>query len=536
MIRIVYLALVGALLLISGCHDQQAIKKLGLVYCAEGSPSHFNPQLDTASTVRDVTSRHLYDRLVEIHPISQQLTGGLATSWSVSEDGTRYRFQLRPKVQFHSTDYFQPNRTLNADDVIFTFNRVLDPNHPYHEVSGGEYSFFDNIGFTSFVKEIHKIDEHTVEFELTFPNASFISSLATESAIILSQEYGERLINQGSALNQLDTHPIGTGPFKYDEYQNDHFVRYIRHWHHWRGGAPFNKVIFDITPNPSTRLAKLLTSQCDIMAQPAALQLDVLEHRDNLMLSIQSGINTAYLALNTERPVFYDRDVRQAIAQSIDKQRLIEAVYLNTGRVANNILPPASWAYRAPVAQAYNPEPAQKRLKGVAERRALKPLKLWVLSDRRSYNPNPRKIAQLLQNDFAQMGFALTIEAYDWNVLRRKLKHSPDYDMLLIGWIAQHSDPDSFFRQQFSCEAISQGYNYSRWCNHNFDRLLDRATHTDRLAERIRIYHQIQAELEEHMPVIPLAYAYKLYAYNDSIEGITWNPYGSLSFNQAFRK
>jgi cationic peptide transport system substrate-binding protein len=536
--RIMYVVLIGAALGVCGCQDQHAIKKQGLVYCADGSPSHFNPQLSSSATVLDITSRHLYDRLVEIDPVSQQIVGGLAESWTISKDRKRYQFHLRRGVAFHYTPYFIPTRPLNADDVLFSFNRILNPNHPYHAVSGGEYPFFDNIGFSRSVKAVRRINDATVEFELYDPSASFISSLATESAVILSAEYGQQQIEQHD-LRRLDTFPIGTGPFKFVENRSDHYVRYTRHWRYWRGGAPLNKLVFDITPNPSTRLAKLLTGQCDIMAQPAALQLNVLEERDDLMPSIEAGANTAYLALNTQMPLLTDVNVRRAIAQSIDKQRIIDSVYLNTGDLASNVLPPASWAYRASVPADFNPNHGRLTIKNMVEQlpeSARRPLTLWVLNERRSYNPNPRKMAELLQHDFALMGLSVTIETYDWNVLRRKLKNDPSYDLLLIGWIANSNDPDGFFRQQFSCDAVEYGSNYARWCDRGIDRLIDSANHTDQLDERIRLYHQIQDELEQQVPVIPLAHAYKLYAYNTSIEGISWPPYGGISFSQAFRK
>src|SRR3989339_970882 len=96
----------------------------GLVYCAEGSPESFNPQLVTSGTTIDAISQHLYDRLLDIDPDSGELIPGLAQSWTISEDGLTYRFQLRQGVEFHQTRYFSPTRTLNADDVQFTFGRL----------------------------------------------------------------------------------------------------------------------------------------------------------------------------------------------------------------------------------------------------------------------------------------------------------------------------------------------------------------------------------------------------------------------------
>ena len=109
----------------------------GIIYCSEGNPASFNPQLDTSGTTVDVSSHQIYDRLLDFDLITGEIIPGLASSWITSTDGLTYTFQLRKNIVFHSTSYFAPTRTFDADDVIFSFNRWRDKNHPYHEVSGG---------------------------------------------------------------------------------------------------------------------------------------------------------------------------------------------------------------------------------------------------------------------------------------------------------------------------------------------------------------------------------------------------------------
>ena len=112
----------------SACQPVMPTTKVhGLVYCAEGSPESFNPQLVTSGTTIDAISQHLYDRLLDIDPDNGELIPGLAESWSISEDGLTYRFVLRKGVTFHHTRYFTPTRTLNAQDVQFTFESVFHP-------------------------------------------------------------------------------------------------------------------------------------------------------------------------------------------------------------------------------------------------------------------------------------------------------------------------------------------------------------------------------------------------------------------------
>lgn len=94
-----------------------------LVFCSEGSPEGFNPQLFTSGTTYDASSVPLYNRLVEFKAGTTELEPGLAESWDVSEDGKTYTFHLRKGVKFHSSKDFKPTRDFNADDVVFTFDR-----------------------------------------------------------------------------------------------------------------------------------------------------------------------------------------------------------------------------------------------------------------------------------------------------------------------------------------------------------------------------------------------------------------------------
>ena len=113
-----------------------------LVYCSEGSPEGFNPALFSAGTTFDASSRNIYNRLVEFERGTTKIVPALAESWEVSDDGLTYTFRLRDGVQFHGTKGFTPSRDFNADDVVYSFQRQLDPNHPDHKLSGGSYEYF----------------------------------------------------------------------------------------------------------------------------------------------------------------------------------------------------------------------------------------------------------------------------------------------------------------------------------------------------------------------------------------------------------
>ena len=318
------------LLLLTACGEQTQIKQNGLAYCTEGSPSSFNPQTATSNVTLDATTSQLYNRLLFIDPNTQQFKAGLAIDWEISEDRLSYRFFLRKNVRFHQTDYFTPTRPFNADDVIFSFARILDKKHPYHDVSANGYPFFEGIELDQQIQSLVKIDDYTIEFKLVLPDSSFIANLASDFSVILSAEYGDTLITLNKQID-IDNLPIGTGPFKFKEYRTDNFIRYQRHDDYWGDNAKIEHLIFDITPNASSRLAKLMTKECDIMAYPAASQVEMISKHDRVKISVETGLNVAYWAFNSEQAPFDNPKIRRALAHTINQETLLQAVYYNTG-------------------------------------------------------------------------------------------------------------------------------------------------------------------------------------------------------------
>lgn len=230
---------------------------------------------------------------------------------------------------------------MNADDVVFSFNRIFNPESPYHAVNGGRYPYFDSMQFSNTVSEIRKIDPYTVEIRLNQPDASFLWHLATHYAPVLSEEYSRNLLKIGKQ-ERIDRLPVGTGPFLLNEYHPGQFVRLQRNQNYWRGLPLMPQVVIDLGAGGTGRLSKLLTGQCDVLAYPAASQLSILRDDPRLRISLRTGMNVAYLAFNTSKPPLNDKRVRHAIALSINNPRLMQSIYYGTAETASSILPRTS--------------------------------------------------------------------------------------------------------------------------------------------------------------------------------------------------
>ncbi|SHI08323.1 ABC transporter substrate-binding protein [Ferrimonas marina] len=528
----IWLSVAALAWVLSGCSGEGVEPTSGMVYCSEGNPETFNPQLTTSSTAVDATAKQLYNRLLRIDPQTGSLVPELAINWQVSGDGRQYHFTLRNGVRFHQSDRFTPSREFNADDVLFSFNRIVDTTHPYHGVSGGRYPYFQSVGLEQNLARIHRLDDHQITFELHEPNASFLSDLATDFAVILSAEYGETLLHRGET-EVMDQHPIGTGPFLLKDYRRNQYVRYSRHPHYWGEPAQIEQLVFDITPSSTTRVIKLIGGDCDVAALPQISELSVIQRYDDLAVDTRPGMNVAFWAFNTQKPPLDDPRVRRALSQAVDKRRLLTTVYHNTAVVGKGLLPPISWAYDPSLPDLnYDPERARQLLDsaGYSELE----LDIWAMPVGRIYNPNAVKTAELLQQDLAKIGVRANIVRNDWSGFIDKLQHA-EYDSVLIGWSADNLDPDNFFSPLLSCAAMVFGSNRARWCDPNFDALIAEARASADPEQRRRLYQQLELMIQRQMPLMPLAHASRTLGRQRVWEGPILHTSGGIDFTQVRR-
>ena len=509
------------------------IRDSGFVYCVNGQVSTFNPQKAGSGLIVDTLAAQLYDRLLDVDPYTYRLVPELAESWEVMDNGATYRFHLRDGVAFQTTQWFKPKRNFNADDVVFTFQRIFDRDNPWHNVNGTNFPYFDSLQFADSVQSVRKLDSHTVEFRLRQPDASFLWHLATHYASVMSAEYAAMLA-KSDRQELLDRQPVGTGPFQLAEYRAGQYVRLQRHAHFWRGTPLMPQVVVDLGSGGTGRLSKLLTGECDVLAWPAASQLTILRDDPRLRLTLRPGMNIAYLAFNTDKAPLNNPEVRHALALSINNQRLMQSIYYGTAETAASILPRASWAYdgEARVTE-YDPEKARKRLKELGLENLT--LHLWVPTTSQAWNPSPLKTAELIQADMAQVGVKVVIVPVEGRFQEARLMDM-NHDLTLSGWATDSNDPDSFFRPLLSCAAIDSQTNFAHWCNREFDSVLQKALASQQLASRIDAYDEAQNILAQELPVLPLASSLRLQAYRYDIKGLVLSPFGSASFAGVTRE
>jgi len=495
-----------------------------LVFCSEGSPEGFNPQLYTTGTTFDASSQTVYNRLVEFERGRTRIIPALAETWEVSPDGLQYTFHLRKGVKFHTTAGFEPTRDFNADDVLFSFNRQWDKHHPYHKVSGGNYEYFTSMSMPELIKSIDKVDDYTVRFTLNRPEAPFLANVAMDFASILSAEYAERMLKAGKP-EIVDLKPVGTGPFQWVNYQKDAVIRYKANAHYWNGKALIDHLAFAITPDASVRYAKLKAGECQVMAYPNPADLVAMAKDPNLNLLRQEGLNIGYLAFNVEKKPFDDVKVRQALNLAINKPAIIEAIYQGAGEVAKNPIPPTIWSYNDAVKDyPYDPEQARKLLAEAGHADGFE-TDLWAMPVQRPYNPNARRMAEMIQADWGKVGVKARIISYEWGEYLKRAS-AGEHQTVLLGWTGDNGDPDNFLAVLLSCDAVKGGANYARWCYRPYENLIQKAKITTDQAERARLYAQAQAIFKEQAPWVTIGHSVVYQPVRKEVMDFRISPFG----------
>ena len=520
----------------------------GLIYCTHASGFSFNPQTSDAGTSMNVVTEQIYNKLFEISNTAIP-TPILAQSYSISPDGKIITIYLRKGIKFHHTDWFKPTRDFNADDVVFSLNRVLgyenylptleqsavDYKNPQYRIFHEQakkvrFPYFESIKLNQKIESVKALNPHTVQITLFKPDASILSHLASQYAIIFSQEYAVQL-NADDNLVQLDLLPVGTGPYKVKNYFRNQYVRLEKNEDYWKKDAKIKNIIIDLSTDRTGRLVKFFNGECQITSYPEVSQLGLLKENDKrYYVKSAEGMNLAYLAFNFQNAVIQDEQVRRAIAQAINRQRIIKTIYHNTATVANNIIPSISWASSVNTpdfAYDFNPSEAKK----VLQDKQLH-LNMWVLNEEQVYNPAPLKTAELIKEDLNNVGVNVTIRSVTRTFLIDQLnKKSENYDMILTGWLAGNLDPDSFMRPILSCNSASEMTNLSNWCDEDFDQLMDKALDSPNLWERAHVYNQAQELILSKLPIIPLANMKRVLVVNSRVRHIEMNPFGSLNFS-----
>lgn len=500
-----------------------------LVYGAGGQPVNLEPGNITDGNSIMVQDQ-IYNRLIDPKPGTTELEPSLATEWKASSDGKTWTFKLRSGVKFHDgTDF-------DADAVKFNFERWWDEKNEFgYRNAGKTYEIWNNLFGASkgkpdsILQNILVEGKDTIKFVLKQPFAAFPSAVSSGYFGIASPAAIKKAAAQYGTPSSL---AVGTGPFVFKEWRSSDRIVLEKNSNYWKPGLPkSNQLVMRFITDPAARLAQLRSGTIDLTVDLAPDQLKEVQADTKLEAVKRPSLNVGYLALNPTYEPLAKPEVRQAIAQAINKKEIVKAFWGELGENTPHFTPPALQEYQANTVadNQFNPQAAKQLLAQAGYPNGF-PLQLWYMPVSRPYFPNPKPLAEAFAADLNAIGIKVSLQTKDWAAYLADRNKKPGFQAFMLGWTGDYGDPDNFYYPHFGPSATQ---DIGNWKNEQVLKLLDQGRATIDKAARIKIYQQIDELLAKEAVRLPIVHAQPLLAKRKNVNGWTPSPLGSEPLDQV---
>ncbi|RME74673.1 MAG: ABC transporter substrate-binding protein [Planctomycetota bacterium] len=483
------------------------------VYARGADAVTLDPQkMDDGESV--LVAANIFEGLVRYAAHGTEIEPALATSWEVSEDGLRWTFTLRKGVRFHD------GSPCDAEAVVFTFSRIIDPKHPAHDAEILNTALYQDI------ERVQALDARHVRFTLRRALAPrlFLGNLTVYTAFIVPPG---KLASR-EARDAFARQPIGTGPFVFERWETGQRIVLRRNEHYWGPKPAIERVVLLSIADNGARRRLLEAGEVHAIDGVNPIDVERLAKTPGVRVIEQPGMSVGYLAFNCRNRPLDDPRVRRAISLAIDREALVRLNFHGHAQPAVQICPPT---VLAPPEGAHAPGRDLERARALLAEAGLEPgheFTLWAMPIPRPYMPEPKKIAQLIKSQLAEIGLRCTIVTYPWDIYLHKTRQG-EHDMCLLGWTADVADPDNFLFVFFHSANLG-GTNFSFFSDPGIDTALLEAQTLRDPARRIRLYRRLERELAERAPLVPLVHPAQLAAVREQVRGFVLHPTGRKLF------
>ncbi len=452
-----------------------------------------------------LVNKVLYSTLVKFDDPNLLPTGDLAESWEASPDGLTWTFKLHQNATWHDGE------ALNADDVVFTVNRVwVNP----------DIAFYLR-GNLAMIDRAEKVDDHTVTLRLKEPAYNLPWMLGYLANILPEHIMKDWTPDQFTDPVDFLKRPVGSGPFKFQEAQPGSHARLVRNDAFYGGTPHLDAVLFKVIPDIEQQLAQLQTGELDlVIIEPH--QMEAVEGNPDIRVNEARQVNYTYIAFHNGMEPFTDPQVRKALIHAVDRVSILENVQLGRGVLANHpISPTLEWAYNGQVAGfEYDPEKAKQMLdaagwtaggNGVRQKNG-QPMKIVLEVDKG--NPVREQTAVFAQQYWQEIGAEVEIKTSQFNDLLARVRAGEDADVQSwIMWYITPPHPD--VTAYYGCGNSTNTFHY---CNEKVDAILAEARRTADIEKQAQLYKEMSAILCDDGPIAYLYYPYELQAIRANVQ------------------
>ncbi|MCG3135075.1 MAG: Periplasmic dipeptide transport protein [Planctomycetes bacterium] len=473
-----------------------------LVFARGADSESLDPAIVTdGESVKVITN--VMETLVGFRYGTAELAPGLATSWSASADGLVWTFDLRD-AKFHD------GTTVDAEAVVFSFERQKDPAHPAHTAECPYWQ--DSFGV---VESVKAVGPKRVEIRLTSAFAPFEASMALFSMSIVSPAaWKSEGIDPatGKYRYRFGEKPVGSGPYRFVRWtRGDRIV--LDRFDGWWGaadsgaagpGTPPSRIVWKVVKDNTQRLLAVESGQADVIDGVNPQDEARARANPSLVVATQPGLNIAYFAMNNTRKPFDDPRVRRAVAHLVSKETIRKAAYDGAGEVAVTPVPRAMPGWIDPGSRPRDVDAAKALLREAGLPDGFE-FTILVMDNPRPYMPRPKDVAIQIQQDLAAAGIRAKIDVKQFNRVLDDAKNAR-HDAVLLGWSADYSDPDNFLFVLLdkTTARVGSANNVSFYTDEAVHALLLAARETTDRAARMKLYAEAQKRIHEDAPMLPL--------------------------------
>ncbi|MCR6112471.1 glutathione ABC transporter substrate-binding protein [Bacillus sp. A301a_S52] len=459
--------------------------------------SNDNPSSNVQTNIFETLLTQTAD--MELEPL-------LATEWEATADDV-WEFTLRDDVTFHDGSEF------NADVVKANIDRILD------EDVASPRSFLYNM-----VEEVVVVDDYTVEFHTEYPFAPLPSHLAHNGGGMISLEAieadYEAMEDGGQPGDYINENPIGSGFFKFEEWQTGDRVELVRNDDYWGEPAQVQSVTFKVVPEDLTRIGELETGAAHIIYPVSPSDKARVENTDGIDVDEIESLSLAYIGFNLQKEPFDDPLVRQALSMAINKDDIIEGVLEGIGTPAVGPIGEQVFGFSDEVeALPYDPERAQELLAEAGYEDGFETT-IWTNDNRERMD-----MAELVQAQLAVIGVDVEIEVLEWGAFLDNTAQG-EHDMFILGWVTVTGDADYGMHALFHSDHHGEAGNRSFIANDELDNLLDQAREETDESTREGLYKEAMEILVDEAPMLYLYHQTYLVGVRDEVQGFWKHPNG----------
>lgn len=407
---------------------------------------------------------------------------------------------LKQNIKFHSNKHFKPTRTMNADDVVFSFKRQMS-RYIKSKEEKRSFSNFRSRGLDKKIIDIVKISPYKVSIRTNKRMHNIYELLSEHFLSIFSYEYFQKLKKKNKE-KFFTSMPIGTGPFLFLGKKKSTLYK-LKTFKGYHGKVPsFEKLNFYIITNNQKRTQYTLKGKCHITHNPSwSLIRDITNHKDLRVENYEEN-NTLFLALNHKSKIIRDKDVRKAIALALNYKKYMKTQFFGYSKRANHLLTPNFKEYSNDyLAVEQDLAKAKELLKNKYSRPVT--LNLWTITVPRPYIPDGVELAKLVKKDLEAIGFKVVVHKPDFKTFLKKTGQGA-HDIAIVGF-ANLTDQQEILLS-LSCDAIKGGTNRSMWCNKKYDQLMNLYFSTKIKGTKEAYLKQASLIFNTEKPRIPIAY------------------------------